>query len=48
MTITVVDINDNLPMFEESMYVGNVSETAGIGTTVVQVTASDRDHVSVT
>ena len=43
--ITVFDINDHSPMFSQSSYSANVSETADILSVVVTVTAMDRDFV---
>jgi hypothetical protein len=43
VTITVLDVNDNAPFFVEPTYMANVSEEADIGTTVLIVTAMDRD-----
>lgn len=41
--ITVVDVNDNAPTFEESTYRTTISEGEGTGTSVLQVKASDAD-----
>lgn len=41
--ITVVDVNDNFPVFKQAMYSGSVLEDALIGTSVVQVSATDAD-----
>ena len=46
VSITILDINDNLPEFGEQTYTQNVSENLDIGRTVLTVSASDRDHVS--
>ena len=46
VTITILDVNDNVPMFEEAEYRANVSEGLDSGDRILQVTASDRDHVS--
>lgn len=35
--ISVVDINDNAPVFSKSSYFGSVSEDALVGTSVLQV-----------
>lgn len=45
--ITVFDINDHAPFFDRSFYSANVSEGAVVGTSVVVVTAMDRDNVSI-
>ena len=42
-TITVEDIDDNLPQFTPSMYRADMPETTAAGSTVVQFTASDPD-----
>ncbi|XP_076332831.1 LOW QUALITY PROTEIN: protein dachsous-like [Tachypleus tridentatus] len=44
--IQVNDINDNPPMFNQSHYEVFISELAPIGTTVLQVLASDRDETT--
>ncbi|XP_026792769.3 uncharacterized protein LOC113540461 [Pangasianodon hypophthalmus] len=41
--IRVQDINDNPPVFEDGPYSATVSEMANIGTSIVQVTATDAD-----
>ncbi|XP_065192145.1 uncharacterized protein LOC135823227 isoform X2 [Sycon ciliatum] len=41
--VTVLDNNDNRPMFGQSSYRANVSEDAPIGTPIVHVTAMDID-----
>ncbi|KAL1494818.1 hypothetical protein ABEB36_010350 [Hypothenemus hampei] len=41
--ITVTDVNDNYPQFKQPAYSGSVSEDALIGTSVVQVAATDED-----
>ncbi|XP_059419326.1 uncharacterized protein LOC132154693 isoform X2 [Carassius carassius] len=41
--IRVQDINDNPPVFEEGTYSATVPEMANIGTSIIQVTASDAD-----
>ena len=43
LTIHVTDINDNPPLFEESPYYADVSESVGVGTTIKTVQASDDD-----
>ncbi|KAL3853598.1 hypothetical protein ACJMK2_017132 [Sinanodonta woodiana] len=43
VTIFVDDVNDNPPVFARPVYFGNVSEIAGIGTSVLQVHATDAD-----
>ncbi|XP_066248043.1 protocadherin-like wing polarity protein stan isoform X1 [Euwallacea similis] len=41
--IIVTDVNDNYPQFKQSAYSGSVPEDAVIGTSVVQVIATDLD-----
>ena len=44
--ITVFDINDHSPIFAESAYIANVSESQPLQSVLVTVTAMDRDFVS--
>ena len=46
--ITVRDINDNPPMFTKDVYEVSLSEDSPAGTTVITVTAHDRDTPEVT
>lgn len=41
--VTVLDINDNSPIFSSSSYAIDMSEDAAIGSLVLEVTASDAD-----
>lgn len=41
--IEVEDINDHVPIFTSAMYEGSVYESSALGSTVVQVTALDKD-----
>ncbi|XP_007887452.2 cadherin-13 [Callorhinchus milii] len=41
--ITIIDQNDNKPMFREGPYVGHVLEASPTGTTIMQMTAYDAD-----
>lgn len=41
--ISVSDVNDNFPTFKQQSYVGSILEDALIGTSVVQVSATDLD-----
>ncbi|XP_050305133.1 protocadherin-like wing polarity protein stan isoform X2 [Anthonomus grandis grandis] len=41
--ISVTDVNDNYPQFKQPAYSGTVSEDALVGTSVVQVAATDAD-----
>lgn len=43
VNITIVDINDNEPVFQQSRYFASVTENATLGTSVLQVTATDSD-----
>uniref|UniRef100_A0A8C6V1M6 Cadherin EGF LAG seven-pass G-type receptor 1a n=1 Tax=Neogobius melanostomus TaxID=47308 RepID=A0A8C6V1M6_9GOBI len=47
ITITVLDVNDNVPTFTEEVYSLKVNEDAMVGTSVLTVTAIDRDVNSV-
>ena len=42
--ITVADVNDNYPVFNQAAYQASISEDALIGTSVVQVLAVDADQ----
>ncbi|XP_026213713.1 protocadherin gamma-A2-like isoform X10 [Anabas testudineus] len=44
--ITVLDANDNAPVFTQPVYKTAIKENAPIGTVVVTVTATDADHGS--
>ncbi|KAH0618119.1 hypothetical protein JD844_017105 [Phrynosoma platyrhinos] len=41
--ITVIDANDNPPVFTQELYIVNLKENAPIGSLVLQVKATDRD-----
>lgn len=43
VNITILDVNDNPPAFNQSRYVGRVPENASVGTAVLRVLASDAD-----
>ena len=43
VNITIVDVNDNPPIFDHSDYVVSLNESVPPGTTVLQVTATDND-----
>ncbi|XP_062873349.1 protocadherin Fat 3a isoform X1 [Trichomycterus rosablanca] len=43
--VTVQDVNDNPPAFEQSVYKAVISETVMIGTPALQVQATDNDSV---
>ncbi|KAM4554694.1 protocadherin beta-16-like [Odontesthes bonariensis] len=44
--ITVLDVNDNAPVFTKSIYKATVEENSPKGTDVISVSASDADHGS--
>ncbi|XP_072368915.1 protocadherin-1-like isoform X3 [Scyliorhinus torazame] len=43
LRIAVLDINDNAPKFERSSYEGTVEENSPVGTSILQVRATDLD-----
>lgn len=43
VNITIQDVNDNQPIFNQSRYFATVPENATVGTTVLQVFATDSD-----
>ncbi|XP_034019490.1 cadherin EGF LAG seven-pass G-type receptor 1 isoform X2 [Thalassophryne amazonica] len=47
VSITVLDVNDNVPTFTEKTYSLKINEDAMVGTSVLTVTAVDRDVNSV-
>ncbi|KAM6985970.1 cadherin EGF LAG seven-pass G-type receptor 1 [Aplochiton taeniatus] len=47
VSITVLDVNDNVPTFTEEVYNLKINEDAVVGTSVLTVTAVDRDVNSV-
>ncbi|KAL6459893.1 hypothetical protein MHYP_G00316520 [Metynnis hypsauchen] len=47
VSITVLDVNDNVPAFTEKVYSLKINEDALVGTSVLTVTAVDRDINSV-
>uniref|UniRef100_G1RE84 Cadherin domain-containing protein n=1 Tax=Nomascus leucogenys TaxID=61853 RepID=G1RE84_NOMLE len=46
LLVTVLDVNDNAPTFEQSEYEVRIFENADNGTTVIRLNASDRDEGS--
>ncbi|XP_068443501.1 protocadherin gamma-A2-like isoform X25 [Clinocottus analis] len=44
--ITVLDANDNAPVFTQPIYKASIKENSPVGTVVVTVTATDADHGS--
>ncbi len=47
VSITILDVNDNIPTFTEKLYSLKINEDAVVGTSVLTVTALDRDVNSV-
>ncbi|XP_037118459.1 protocadherin Fat 4 [Syngnathus acus] len=43
VNVTIQDINDNPPVFEREQYQASVFEDAAVGSSVLQITASDQD-----
>ena len=43
VVLTLIDINDNYPLFPNLSYVSNVREDARVGSVVTEVTATDAD-----
>ena len=43
LTVTVLDVNDNPPVFTQTAYVFNISDATPIGTTIGKVEATDAD-----
>lgn len=46
VSITVEDVNDNPPIFSQELYSVDIAESLSIGSSVVQVSADDRDESS--
>lgn len=46
VTVLLLDVNDNSPVFSPSMYFTQLVETVALDTSVLQVSASDRDSGS--
>uniref|UniRef100_A0A8C5G2B2 Protocadherin alpha-8-like n=1 Tax=Gouania willdenowi TaxID=441366 RepID=A0A8C5G2B2_GOUWI len=44
LIIRVLDVNDNVPIFTQSLFKTSVSENAQLGTSVITVTANDADE----
>uniref|UniRef100_A0A8D3DRM0 Protocadherin Fat 4 n=1 Tax=Scophthalmus maximus TaxID=52904 RepID=A0A8D3DRM0_SCOMX len=44
VNVTIQDINDNPPAFEQDQYQASVFEDAAVGSSVLQITASDQDE----
>ena len=45
VNITVMDANDNSPVFSQTSYSARVIETAGVGKQILTLTATDLDQV---
>lgn len=43
VTVSVLDVNDNAPIFESPVYSTKISESAVRGTPITTITAMDRD-----
>ncbi|XP_067292429.1 cadherin EGF LAG seven-pass G-type receptor 1 [Pseudorasbora parva] len=43
VSVTILDVNDNVPTFTQHMYNLKVNEDAAVGTSMISVTAVDRD-----
>ena len=44
VTVDVLDVNDNAPSFPQDSYTAVIPENAPIGSTVINITASDPDE----
>ncbi|NXE52535.1 CADH9 protein, partial [Casuarius casuarius] len=44
--IKIHDINDNEPKFTKDMYTASIPEMSGVGTSIIQVTATDADDAN--
>lgn len=44
--VNVLDMNDNAPVFEQSIYYATVFENSPVNTSIIQVRAHDQDIVS--
>lgn len=44
VNVTIQDINDNPPVFEQDQYETDVFEDAAVGSSILQITASDQDE----
>lgn len=47
LCVQVIDVNDEAPVFQSSEFQTQVLENQGPGTTVLTVTATDRDQGSI-
>ena len=44
IVIKVLDVNDNAPRFQQSIYQANVTESSIIGTLITKISATDDDE----
>lgn len=44
LRVVVIDVNDNVPIFDRQMYTGSLTENNHVGTSLLQVTATDWDE----
>lgn len=44
MRVFITDVNDNKPVFTQSVYEVNVDEDQDVGSTVIAVSANDEDE----
>lgn len=44
VNVTIQDVNDNPPVFQQDQYHSSVHEDAAVGSSVLQITATDRDE----
>lgn len=44
MRVSVTDVNDNQPVFAQSVYEVNVDEDQDVGSTILTVSANDEDE----
>lgn len=44
LSVHVIDVNDEAPVFQKAEFEAKVMENQGPGTTVLTITASDRDQ----
>uniref|UniRef100_A0A3B3ZHV7 Cadherin domain-containing protein n=1 Tax=Periophthalmus magnuspinnatus TaxID=409849 RepID=A0A3B3ZHV7_9GOBI len=44
LVVNVIDVNDNAPTFEKSLYKSSVKENAPVGTVVIKLNATDPDE----
>ncbi len=44
LSIQVIDVNDEAPWFERSEFEAQIRENQAAGTSILSVSASDRDH----